>query len=678
MNRMALKMLSDGESRIVLFFAFFTVAIVYLFLVFFSLLVIPFAHHNDANLWSYDQEHSLFYEHDHLVRLGRFMGAHLLSFHLSLLNDDLFDLAISRAVAIVFAAALLAWFSIMLHKLRLKKALAFFLSAAIFTLPGMQLYILWVTNFVPGIVTILLAMISVTFGQQIEIRQLLQRKGKSKRDVVYFALALLSLLAALYTYPPTAMFYLVPTLAVVVFSDFARWNETRLRVLRDMLIFSAGVSLYFVTHRFLAPVIDPSITTSQIEASHQFRMTEDLGAKSIWFLKHYSNVSFNLWNIYSKTCISIGVLAFIISGLIIAFYLYYRRSKSKTKRLIQIAQVVAAIIILLILANTPILAAKGSFLAFRMTFTYSAMIAILVGRAILGIGCILPESLRDNTVAVVLFGVMTIAGFHAQYNSTTTALNDNVELNFIRSQIAQKADPQDRGISVFVEMLEGDQSFLGLKIFPAEFNSCATQGIFVPGIVSLALSQLDLKPIQVVGVNSDNTRKDFYKDARSIVINMNDFLRVPSERLEEVRYVDCRADSANGPGFGSTWAFDGSSNTFWETAEHRTGKAFAHWLEVDFGASGRMITKYALKTGNHGDHGRDSTERMPRDWQFEGSNDRSHWTVLDIQENQTNWIVNERRVYSCNDPNEFRYYRLYITAGVNARILRLYELELME
>jgi hypothetical protein len=131
------------------------------------------------------------------------------------------------------------------------------------------------------------------------------------------------------------------------------------------------------------------------------------------------------------------------------------------------------------------------------------------------------------------------------------------------------------------------------------------------------------------------------------------------------------ADSINTGPFGAMRAFDGSTNTFWEVSG-----SFPHWMQTDFGTQPKTIKMYALQTGSHGKEGKDSTGRMPKDWRFEGSNDGSNWTVLDIQADQTDWKVNERRTYTCANPGSFRYYRLYITAGVNATALRLYEMTL--
>jgi len=139
--------------------------------------------------------------------------------------------------------------------------------------------------------------------------------------------------------------------------------------------------------------------------------------------------------------------------------------------------------------------------------------------------------------------------------------------------------------------------------------------------------------------------------------------------------VDCpvlhTADSANAGPMGSASAFDAKPDTFWETVG-----SFPHWIQADFGIQPKTIRGYTLHTGSHGKDGTDSTGRMPKDWRFEGSNDGEDWTILDTRTNQTDWEPSEIRAYSCADTDSFRYYRLYIAAGVNANILRLYEMTL--
>lgn len=130
------------------------------------------------------------------------------------------------------------------------------------------------------------------------------------------------------------------------------------------------------------------------------------------------------------------------------------------------------------------------------------------------------------------------------------------------------------------------------------------------------------------------------------------------------------ADSSNGPGFNEENAFDGDGeSTFWETS-----KPFPHWIQYNFGIP-KKISRYTIQTGMHG---KDATERMPKDWEFQGSNDMSNWATLDNRINQVDWINKETRTYSIENPNVYKYYRLYISQGITPGILRLYEIRMLE
>ena len=136
---------------------------------------------------------------------------------------------------------------------------------------------------------------------------------------------------------------------------------------------------------------------------------------------------------------------------------------------------------------------------------------------------------------------------------------------------------------------------------------------------------------------------------------------------EKIRHVS--ADSSNGDSFNAKKAFDKRKNTFWETS-----KSFPHWIQCSFFEK-KKIKQYSLHTSNHG---KDSTDRMPMDWNFQGSNDEENWTTLDIRKNQINWKENEKREYDFSSQILYQFYRLNIIKGVQPNILRLYEIGLSE
>lgn len=111
-------------------------------------------------------------------------------------------------------------------------------------------------------------------------------------------------------------------------------------------------------------------------------------------------------------------------------------------------------------------------------------------------------------------------------------------------------------------------------------------------------------------------------------------------------------------------------NTFWEVQG-----PFPYLIQVDFKDSPREIVKYSLRPGLHGT---DSTGRMPKDWQFQGSHDGRNWITLDVRKDQEKWKNVTEKKYATNNPTAYRYYRIYITAGVSPDIVRIGKFALYE
>ncbi len=114
--------------------------------------------------------------------------------------------------------------------------------------------------------------------------------------------------------------------------------------------------------------------------------------------------------------------------------------------------------------------------------------------------------------------------------------------------------------------------------------------------------------------------------------------------------------------------FDRDFFTFWETSG-----PFPHWAVLDLDEEVKRNT-YSLQTGSHGF---ESTGRMPKSWQFQGSNDALNWTILDKRNNET-WREGEKRTYVFSNTTPYRYYRLFVTECIHPSIVRLYKLEILE
>lgn len=99
-------------------------------------------------------------------------------------------------------------------------------------------------------------------------------------------------------------------------------------------------------------------------------------------------------------------------------------------------------------------------------------------------------------------------------------------------------------------------------------------------------------------------------------------------------------------------AKDGLNDTWWFSGT-ATG-----WLQYDFGSGVTKNVKRYRIASNTGGTGVD-----PMNWTLEGSNNGSDFTVLDTRTNESFSKRGETREYRVDSPDDYRYYRLDITAN---------------
>ncbi|MGG0822965.1 hypothetical protein ABE099_08785 [Paenibacillus turicensis] len=134
----------------------------------------------------------------------------------------------------------------------------------------------------------------------------------------------------------------------------------------------------------------------------------------------------------------------------------------------------------------------------------------------------------------------------------------------------------------------------------------------------------------------------------------------------------------NGRAFASSGAADAwrafdRIGTAWSSA---SGSGGIGYLGYEF-LNKIIIKKYSIKQIGSSN----VSNRVPRTWTFEGSNDGANWTVLDTQVNQ-NWkdFTPETKEYIINESNKdyFKIYRLNYTSNGGSSISHVEELELFE
>jgi hypothetical protein len=99
-------------------------------------------------------------------------------------------------------------------------------------------------------------------------------------------------------------------------------------------------------------------------------------------------------------------------------------------------------------------------------------------------------------------------------------------------------------------------------------------------------------------------------------------------------------------------AFDGSTSTKWYDGVTPPG-----WLQYYLGGVSKTVVGYSLTSAN------DVPQRDPRNWQLQGSQNGTAWSVLDTQTSQTFTARFQTIQYGINTTTAYKYYRLYITAN---------------
>lgn len=123
-------------------------------------------------------------------------------------------------------------------------------------------------------------------------------------------------------------------------------------------------------------------------------------------------------------------------------------------------------------------------------------------------------------------------------------------------------------------------------------------------------------------------------------------------------------DNDGGPdaGEGSPKLVDNDFNTKFLIG----GYSSDFWVQLKF-SSAQILGAYTLTSGN------DAPERDAKDWNLQGSNDGSTWTLLDSKSGESFSDRNLTKRYDFNNHTAYTYYRLNITANGGSDRLQISE-----
>ena len=165
-------------------------------------------------------------------------------------------------------------------------------------------------------------------------------------------------------------------------------------------------------------------------------------------------------------------------------------------------------------------------------------------------------------------------------------------------------------------------------------------------------------------------------------VNLSPVLELHGYTSDRTSYSWAQSHTTASTTANSNWdpdhAFDENVNSYPAWASGFNG--FPAWIRYDFGAGNeKRIERMNMAIYSKTDRA-DNKAKMPKDFSFQGSNDGSNWTTLGSWTNQIwtsmNW--GDSRNYSFENPNSYRYYRVYVTSTNGFTEVVIGELQFME
>lgn len=577
-----------------------------------------FGFHNDYWAWGFDANWCCGPHPEAAITaaIGRILAAWLLTAQFLLIHS-LEDLAIWRGVTIATLALNCLY---LFHLLRREAPGAGHGPAAAATLlvflhKTMQLNVLWASNLVYFNVPILLALAGAHL-------LLLAREGRQRPAVAValHGLALVPLVTALFIYPPSATFLIVPPLYGLLMRRPDLFDSLRTAAVLALLL-AAGFALYAGIHRHL---VLPSLPEGVSMSTYRWELPpQPLRTALSRLLRFYLPDAANGWTIWTAKAPGFALLAAILLGLGWSVWRHWRAGRPA----VALAEVVAvgALFALASLAILPNLVAEQFATSVRVLFVPGASLGI-------GLCWVAVRLLPPRAAMRVLAGSVAVAGCLACAGVLTTARLAEREHEAIGAALA----PLDRSMRQDIVVLRSNapRRFLGLEVNEA-FRPLPP--IVLIGDAFLGRRHRGEARFDLSIVSTQAGQPPIFVESATTVIDLQP-MREEEATDRPVRFgVIGGRITVTPPGAakGVADAFDGSNATFWEAWT----TPFPIAVRIDF-TSPRAPGGYRLAAGLH-----ERSDRMPTGWEVYASADGNDWTPLDRQV-AADWRDGEVRRYA--------------------------------
>jgi hypothetical protein len=630
--------------------------------------------HNDYSVFTYNNHRCCLHypESQHLFWIGRPLGALLLNINL-LFVSSIAGFKWLRLFS--FGLTVLLFLAIHYQFKRETPGLAresLLTAFAIAILPAPILYVFWITNAVPGLLTAILATLAYirVYDGYLTGDARLAKRG--------YALLFVTFLI----YPATSYFFLLFTCWRVLTNAKILERKWFMRTAFEFVMMGMMSGVYFIFLKLTNTPTFVKIFFSDLQprpggayvASLASSLEERL-APALEYVRRAAELWFQEW-IGHPLVLSAIILAVFIPATLLAARRDTAPLGSGFARL-AVARLLAPLFAFVVSA-APIVLATAGFVATRNSYVGSAIVALVVLTSIIGIAACLGRRRAGYIVIAVLCVVAILAG---SYRLTSAAFNAHQELSYVRRALAQYS-PHINGVMIYVPA--DNSTIVGPPISDAydDFYFMGTNRTPIEGFPRGVLKELglDYRNLPVSFTNAQQAVVVHVKGNIEVCMDGAGFyipdpgksclIREGQVKEEQPGHTDLwiTLHAPDNPVFGIAQAFDGSitPGSFWET---RINEPVI--FDIDYKKPMVMRT-YSIHAGPYVPY------RMPTAWKVFGSNDENTWDLLQEETGVKPWQVNEQRTYAIpGDKPAYRDYRVEFDKAGDDKILRIYDLNFL-
>lgn len=647
------------------------------FFIFLPAFITKFGMQNDYGFLGYSpaQDWLGFPESLHLFAIGRPVGAVFLNLHGFFLRSlTCFGPARFFSFAVMLGSAWLI-FQHLATRLRVDRVIAAAMGICVLLLPAGQLYILWLTNFVPGALNMLFALLFYRILDEVDPVEFLRGGGRSLR---WAAIALSFFFLSLCIYPPTALTFLALTFAKILFLPAEDWSLIRRLVLRDLVFAGAGMILYLLAFKLvLLPLFAEygsdayreTVSTINQEGGYRFELTSNLMEK----ISEFGYLSTLGIGGTLHAIVGDGSV-WVMLGLTFAAFIYAAFcGRAPGRDWAQIAQRTAFGFLIMLCAISPSLMAEKGQTGYRVVSTYEMISLFCLVAPLHWLGKMRADFHARGIAAMLVF----VMGSLAAWNVAAMARAGSMELLFVRqklvtidkNQLATVVGIYRHPSAAYLEwplQLEFNCEISHVSDFAGAIRDIMPEvgmgGRPLTYLYDHSRKRMNLPATEVSGAEIPPLvvvypdEGALLLDEQSVLIDFNE-LSFPGPR---VTVLIPTIHTSNGS--GGRALVDPFISSYWQPG------AAPQWVEFSL-PQGVALKQMTLEAGPDPA----AQDEMPRDWRVMASDDGINWKEIDAKSGQSKWNVGEKRAFAFAHPVTAKRYAIIFTAG-NGPVLRLFKL----